>query len=109
MREGRLLSQVGELKKPLPEALAQAVAECMYGEQLQKCQSAQGAPLRGCTELFMGVLATKLQEEYYRPGEMLLKEGDVSFQLLFLTVGETNQPTPQTLQTPKPKAQNLKL
>jgi hypothetical protein len=35
----------------------------------------------------MRVLATKLQEKFYRPGELLLKEGDVSFEILFLTVG----------------------
>jgi hypothetical protein len=43
--------------------------------------------MKGCSELFMRVLATNLQEEYYRPGELLVREGDVSFQLLFLTVG----------------------
>jgi len=79
--------QVGKLKKPLPEALAQAVAECMYGGALHKCQTATGAPLRGCSGQFMRVLATYLREEYYRPGELLLKEGDVSSQLLFLVVG----------------------
>jgi hypothetical protein len=48
--------------------------------------------MRGCSGQFMRVLATKLREEFYRPGELLLKQGDVSFQLLFLTV-----------QTPNPK------
>jgi hypothetical protein len=33
--------QVVKLKKPLPEALAQSVAECMYGGVLHKCQTAQ--------------------------------------------------------------------
>ena len=34
------------LKKPLPEALAQAVAESMYGVPLHKCQTAQVPPRR---------------------------------------------------------------
>jgi hypothetical protein len=50
------------------------------------CGPLQGAQMRGCSGQFMRVLATKLHEEFFRPGELLLKQGDVSFQLLFLTV-----------------------
>ena len=63
----------GNLKKPLPEALSQAVAECMYGGPLQLCQTLQGAPMRGCSPQFMRVLATHLHEEFFRPSELLLQ------------------------------------
>jgi len=80
-----LENQASELVE-LPRSLAVKVSECKYRAVIDKC-AARGDAFYNCEEQFLNTMLLKLKVVFYMPGEEIIRKGDLSRELLFVSNG----------------------
>eukprot|EP00873_Tetraselmis_striata_P016653 jgi/Tetstr1/436917/TSEL_025690.t1 len=70
----------------IPRALALKVASAQFSHVVESSM-AQGAPLRGCSDMFISTLTFNLQVTYLMPGEEFIRQGDIGRELGFVAAG----------------------
>ncbi|KAK3239416.1 hypothetical protein CYMTET_50659 [Cymbomonas tetramitiformis] len=71
----------------LPHSLAVKVANHKFMDSLNK-NTVKGELFSGCTPQFLNAIVVKLREVYLMPGEELMRKGDISRELSFVTSGQ---------------------